>query len=253
MLKLKQNNYYFKMKNKTAIVTGASRGIGRTITEKLLKSDYNVLGVYEKRSDKAEELEKKYPNIKMIKADIEKSKNAKLIVNTATKEFGGINVLINNAGIFLGGFIKKFSLKDWNRIIGVNLTSKFLLCKYALPYLEKSRNGVIINISSRFGLHEYNQPYCIAYGVTNAGINNFTVGLARELEGKVRVNAVIPTVTNTDRFKNSFNKEEQEEIKKTGKLGTPEEAADSVIELINDESKNGEIIVDKRVYIKSEA
>jgi len=241
------------MQSKTAIVTGASRGIGRAVAEKLLNLGYNVLGVYKKRSDKAEELEKKYPNVKMIKADIGKSKNAKLIVNTAVKEFGSIDALINNAGIFLGGFVKDFSLKDWNRIISVNLTSKFLLCKYAIPYLEKSSNGVIINISSRFGLNEYNQPYCIAYGVTNAGINNFTAGLAMELEGKVRVNAVIPTVTNTDRFKNSFSKEEQEEIRKAGKLGTPEEVADLVMELINDKSKNGEIVIDKRVFIKSKA
>jgi len=239
--------------SKAAIVTGASRGIGRAITEKLLKSGYNVLGVYENRSDKAKELESKFPNVKMIQADIGESKNAKFIVDKAIKEFGSIDVLINNAGIFLGGFINDFPLKKWKRIIDVNLTSKYLLSKYSIPYLKKSTNGVIVNISSRFGLDKYNQPYCIAYGVTNAGINNFTAGLARELEGKVRVNAVIPTVTNTDRFKNSFSKDEQEEIRKADKLGTPEEVADLVIKLVRDKGKNGEIVIDKRVFIESEA
>ncbi len=97
-------------------------------------------------------------------------------------------------------------------------------------------------------------PWCIAYGVTNAGINNMTVGLAKELEEQnIRVNAVIPTVTDTDRFQNSFTKEEREEIIKAGKLGKPNKVADMVMNLVKDKTKTGEIVVDKRVYIKSKA
>jgi len=242
-----------KPHKKVAIVTGASRGIGRAITIKLTKLGCNIIGVYEKRDDKSQDLEKKYPNVKMIKADIGKSSNCKKIIDFAVKKFGGIDILINNAGIFLGGDIVDFSLKDWNRILNVNLTSNFLFCKFAIPYLEKSGNGVIVNISSRFGIDEYTLPWCNAYGVTNAGINNLTVGLSKELEPKgIRVNAVIPTVTDTDRFRNAFTKEEQEEIINKGKLGTSDEVAAIVLNLIKDKKKNGEIVIDKRVLIESD-
>ncbi len=243
-----------KHKNKTAIVTGATRGIGKAIAIALADLNYNVVGVYEKSKNKAKQIEKQYPNIKLLKADIGSKEKIRRVINYTADKYGAIDILINNAGINLWGPIKDYSLKDWNRMLDVNLTSKFLFSKYAIPFLEKSDNGVIINISSRAGINKFVFADFIAYCVNNAGINNFTVALAKELKPKgIRVNAVIPTVTDTDRFKKAFTKEEKEEIIKAGKLGTPEEVADLVISLIKDKTKTGEILIDKRVFIKSEA
>lgn len=237
-----------------AIVTGASRGIGQAIAIKLAELDCNVIGVYEKSNNKAKKLEGKHQNIKMIKADIGQKENVQKVIGETVDKFKTIDIVINNSGINLWGPIAEFPLKDWNRMLDVNLTAKYLFSKYAIPYLEKSKDGVIINISSRAGMNEYVFADFVSYCVTNAGINNFTAALAKELKPKcIRVNAVIPTVTDTDRFKKAFTKEEQEEVIKAGKLGTPEEAADLVLSLIKDKDKTGEILIDKRVFIKSDA
>ena len=237
-----------------AIVTGASRGIGRAIAIKLADLGCRIVGVFEKSDDKAKELEKEYSHIKMLKADIGIEEKVREVIDFTIDNYRGIDILVNNAGINLWGPIVEYSLKDWNRMLDVNLTSKFLFSKYAIPYLEKSDDGVIINISSRAGMNEYVFADFVAYCVNNAAINNFTVALAKELKPKsIRVNAVIPTVTNTDRFKKAFTKEEKEEVINTGKLGTTEEVADLVVKLIKDERKTGEILIDKRVFIKSDA
>jgi len=241
-------------KNKIVLVIGATRGIGKAIALKLSNLDYFVIGVYEKSDNLALKIEKNNPNIKFFKADISQESEIKKIINFIRRKYNKLDILINNAGINIGGKIKDYSLSDWNRIFAVNLTSKFLLSKYLISMLSKSSDGQIINISSRGGINEYAFSEFIPYCVTNAGINNFTVALAKELKSnKIRVNAVIPTVTETDRFKSAFTKNEQKEIRKAGKLGTSQEIADLVLSLIRDNTKNGEILIDKRVYIETKA
>lgn len=241
------------MKNKIAIVTGASRGIGAAISIKLASEGFRVVGVYEKNKEKADEVEKTNSNIEMIKADVGNEEEIKKVIDYVIKKYRQIDVVINNAGINIWGPIEKFELKDWNRMLAVNLTAKYLFSKYSIPYLRRTK-GVIINISSRGGLNEYVFSEFVSYCVTNAGINNFTKALAKELKNEgIRVNAVIPTVTDTDRFKNAFTSDEQEEVKKAGKLGTPEEVAEHVYSLIEYETKTGEILIDKRVFIETNA
>ncbi len=238
---------------KVAIVTGASRGIGAAITKILSSEGYSVVGVYENNEIKAVEVANKNKSVEMVKADVSIEAEVKKVVRNAAGKYGRIDVLVNNAGIAIGGNIENFELNDWNRLISVNLTGKFLFAKYTIPFLKKTK-GVIINISSRGGLDEFVFAGFIGYSVTNAGINNLTLGLAKELrEDGVRVNAIIPTVTDTDRFKNSFTDVEQKEVRKAGKLGAPEEVAELVYESIIDKSKTGEIIIDKRVYIQTKA
>jgi 3-oxoacyl-[acyl-carrier protein] reductase len=243
-----------KLDNQVAIVVGASRGIGRATAICLDGLKCKVVGVYEKNDTQASELVKQCKNIVMIKADIGKENDVINVVNTTIDKFGKIDILINNAGICISGAISNYSLENWNRMIAVNLTSKFLFTKYCIPYLSKSKDGVIINVSSRLGLNEYTFADFVCYGVNNAGIINLTSGSAKDLKPNgIRVNTVIPTVTNTDRFKEAFTKEEQADIIKAGKLGTPAEVADMIVSLILDKSKTGEMIIDKRVYLKSDA
>jgi 3-oxoacyl-[acyl-carrier protein] reductase len=240
-------------KNKTAIVTGATRGIGRRITEDLLKKGCNVVGVYEKRDDRAEQLLSEYEKVTMLKRDVAATDIGDFVVEKALEEFGNIDFLINNAGVFIGGYISDLDLEDWERIMDVNVRSKYLLTKAATPHLKDSDNAVVVNISSRFGLNDYVEPWCIPYSVTNSSINIFSVSLAQEFKEQdfdIRVNAVIPTVTNTDRFKDSFSDDSKKRIIKKGKLGEPEDVSEMVLNLIEDKSINGEIIVDERVYIE---
>ena len=235
---------------KTAIVTGATRGIGRAIAVKLSELGYNVLGLYRNSVVIADELSKKYKKIFYHRTDVSKEKEVKNTLELAINKFGQIDVLVNNAGIDLFGEIEKYSSKDFNEMIGVNLKSIFLLSKYSIPYLKKSNNPVIINISSRIGFPEFTEEKFVIYGMVKAGVTSFAVGLSKELKKSgIRVNVVIPTPTKTDLFDEVFTPEEETMLKNKGKLGKPEYAANLVIELIKDRSANGKILVDKRVYL----
>ena len=235
---------------KAAIVTGATRGIGKAISVKLLKLGYHVVGTYLSNKRLALDLEKEHSNLLMIQSDAGNEKGVKKVINAMLKRYGTIDVIVNNAGINLFGKIEKYNSSDWDKIIDSSLKSIFLFSKYSIPHLKKSENPVIINISSRLGFQEYTEPEFVAYGAVKAGVNNFTVGLAKELEkDKIRVNAIIPTPTKTDLFDKLFNKEDEEELKKKGKLGKPEEVADLVARIIQDKKINGEILIDKRVYL----
>jgi len=239
---------------KIAIVTGATRGIGRATAELLTEKGFDVVGVYEKSDEKAKEFERINPHVKMLKANVGEEADVKKVFDFISHEYGRLDVVVNNAGIALMNPIVDVTLEDWNKLISVNLTGKFLFAKYAIPLLKKSTDGVIVNISSRGGLNEFVFSNFVSYCVSNAGINNFTVALAKELKPEsIRVNAVIPTVTDTDRFKNAFTPEEQKEVDDAGKLGTPAEVAQLIWSLIEDKSKNGEILIDKRVFIETNA
>ncbi len=235
---------------KIAIVTGASRGIGKATAIKLMKLNYKVFGVFKENDEMASELEKQFSNLTMIKGDVGKENDVKKIIETVIIESKKIDLVINNTGINLFGEIEKFEAENWNKMIDTNLKSVFLFSKYSIPYLKKSDDGMIINVSSRIGFPEFVESEFVVYGITKAAINYFTVALSKELENTgIRVNAVIPTPTKTDSFDKVFTKEDEEFLKNKGKLGKPEEAADLVIKLIDDKKANGKILTDKRVYL----
>ncbi len=237
-------------KNKTILITGASRGMGRATAKKLYSLGCNVVGVYKSRDDMASSLLKECPNILMIKGDIGQEETATRAVTQAVEKFGGLDALINNAGINILGDVVDYKLADWEEMLRVDLTAKFLFVKYSIPHLKKSADGNIINISSRLGMPEYVDSNSVPYGVVNAGTNILSIGLARELqESGIRVNTVIPTVTDTDRFRDVFTSEEQQRIIKKGKLGTAEEVAETIVGILKDGKKTGEMVIDPRVRL----
>lgn len=238
-----------ELENKTAIVTGASRGIGRAISLKLSALGCKVVGVYKSSDLEAKQLEKKNPNIIMIKGDVGKEKNVKNIVDKTVQTFGSLDIVINNVGIDIPGCIENYSSRDWDRMFTVNLKSVFLFSKYSIPKLKQAADGMIINISSRIGFPEFTEPEFVVYGTVKAGVTSFTAGLAKELKGSVRVNAIIPTPTKTDLFDEIFTAEEEKILKQKGKLGMPEDVANLVVKLLLDKSTTGEILTDKRVYL----
>lgn len=240
----------FSLTGKTAIVTGATRGIGKAIAIKLSDLGCEVVGVYKSNDKLASELEKQYKHIYTIKADVGDEKEVKKVIQITINKFNALNILVNNAGIDIFGEIENYRTKDWDNMINVNLKSVFLFSRESIPCLVKSKDAVIINISSRIGYPEFTEPKFVVYGAVKAGVTNFTVGLSKELTNTgIRVNAVIPIPTKTDLFDEVFTPKEEEILKKKGKLGKPEEVADLVLELIKDKTANGKILVDKRVSL----
>jgi 3-oxoacyl-[acyl-carrier protein] reductase len=229
-----------------AIVSGASRGIGKAVALKLLKEGFAVVGLYKSNDEAASLLAQQGADMQKvdvgIEADIVKA------IGYIKQTYGRIDIVVNNAGIDIFGNIESYSMRDWNTMLATDLTSVFLLSKYSIPLLKKADGPSITNISSRLGIDAFVEPDFIVYGAVKAAVNIFTLGLAKELKDSgIRVNAVIPTPTKTDLFDEVFTPGDEEILKAKGKLGTPEEAAELVLRLINDTSLNGQLLFDERV------
>ncbi len=245
-----------KYRERTVIVTGASKGIGRAIAKSCVGLGANVVAVYKSDDRAACDLKREsVGNLQIIKADISKESEVRRVINETVDAFGSIDVLVNNAGIGNLTSIMDCTLEEWNEILSVNLTSIFLFTKHAAQFLEKSSDGLIINVSSRRGLFENNAYGTAAYAASKAAVIRFTLDASRELACcGIRVNAIIPTVTkNSSLFDRIVTKQEKKQFEREGKVGTLGEAVDLVMELIDDSSANGKILVDRRVAFNSKA
>jgi len=231
-----------------AFVTGASRGIGRATAEKLADLGFSVVGLHLASDAEADRLVRKYSTITMLKGDASRDADVRRVLAHTVRTHGRLDVVVNNVGIDIPGSVAEYAVHDWDKMVGTCLKSVFLVSKHAIPHLGKSPRPVIVNVSSRMGLAKYVAPPLVIYGTVKAAINNFTIGLARELEPLgIRVNAVIPALTKTDLFDRLFTAEQEAELLRSGRLGTPAEAAGLIIRLLNDPSANGIIVADDRV------
>ena len=160
------------LKNKNIIVTGASGGIGNSIVEKLQVNGANILATGTK-VEKLEELKKRFNNIKILKFDISQHEKIEKFINDATDELGGsLDCIINNAGITKDNLTIRMNLEEWSKVIDINLTSTFLMCKYSIKKMLKQKQGKIINITSIVG-HTGN-PGQANYAASKAGIIGFS-------------------------------------------------------------------------------
>ena len=181
------------LKDKVALVTGGAQGIGKGITKHFLGLGMKV--VIADIDDEAgwETLEELncLGELKFIRTDVSSESDVKNAVAKTVEYFGGIYALINNAGIANPGNTPpdELKLESWNRVIGVNLTGSFLMAKFAIPHLKKSK-GSIVNISSTRSIQS--EPNTEAYSATKGGILALTHALAVSLSGKVRVNCISP-------------------------------------------------------------
>ena len=142
------------LKNKNIIVTGASGGIGNSIVKKLNDCGANILASGT-RQEKLEELKSKYKNIKILKFDISQTDKIEEFIENASKELGGnLHCLVNNAGITQDNLAIRMSIDEWKKVIDINLTSTFLLSKYAIKKMLKNKSGKIINITSVLVIQE---------------------------------------------------------------------------------------------------
>lgn len=226
---------------KTVLITGSSRGIGAAIARRLAKS-YKIVINYNKSEDAAlallDELREVNPNVIAVKADVSKEDEVDSLFETINKNFGHVDILINNAGRSYVGLIQDMAFDKWQEIIATNLNSVFLASKKALGPMISQKSGVIINISSIWGSEGASLE--VAYSASKGGINSFTKALAKELApSNIRVNAIAPGVVLTDMMKEDYSKRELDLITEDigmGRLADPKEIANLVEFLISDEA-----------------
>ena len=233
------------LKNKNIIITGASGGIGNSIVEKLHESGANILATGTK-IEKLEELKKKFNNIKIIKFDISQHEKIEEFINNSTEELGGtLDCIINNAGITKDNLTIRMSLEEWTKVIDINLTSTFLMCKYSIKKMLKNKSGKIINITSVVG-HTGNAGQA-NYTASKAGIVAMSKSLAIEYAKKnINVNCISPGFISTTMTDKIDEKHKELIIAKipSNRLGKPEDIANAVIFLSSDKSDyiNGETL-----------
>ena len=233
------------LKNKNIIVTGATGGIGNSIVEKLNDNGANILATGTK-IDKLEELKKKYNNIKIVKFDISEHEKIEEFINNATDELGGsLDCIVNNAGITKDNLTIRMNLEEWTKVIDINLTSTFLMCKYSLKKMLKNKAGKIINITSVVG-HTGNAGQA-NYTASKAGIVAMSKSLSIEYAKKnINVNCISPGFISTAMTDKIDEKHKEAIIAKipSNRLGKPEDIANAVFFLSSDQSDyiNGETL-----------
>ena len=228
---------------KVAIVTGASRGIGREIAKELSEKGIKVIANYNKSEEQAKILRNENPEIDIFKADVSNRKEVKEMVEYAVRKYGKIDILINNAGISQNKLFTDVTDEDWDQIIKNNLYSTFCMTQEVLASMINNKSGSIINISSVWGL--VGASCESIYAISKAGIDAMTKSLAKELgPSNIRVNSIAPGIINTEMNKN-LNKEELEELKQEtplGKIGNASDIAKCVSWLVEDEFTIGQVI-----------
>ena len=193
------------LENKVALITGGSRGIGKSIVEKFVSNGCNVAFTYNKSESDAKLIEsnlfEKDLKIKGYKSNAAKYKEAEILANSVINEFGKIDILVNNAGITKDNLLMRMSEDDFNQVLSVNLNSVFNMTKAVQREFLKNRNGSIINISSIVGIR--GNAGQSNYSASKAGIIGFTKSIALELGSRnIRSNVVAPGFIETEMTKN---------------------------------------------------
>lgn len=232
---------------KIAIVTGASKGIGREIAKTLSKGGMKVVANYNKSEQKAnalrEELKKQGIDIDIFKADVSKREEAKALAQYTLDKYGKIDVLINNAGISECKIFSEETDEDWNRVININLYSAFVMSQEVIPNMIHNKSGCIINISSVWGM--VGASLEVLYSISKAGMDGLTKGLAKELgPSNIRVNSIAPGMIDTDMNLN-LNTDEIDQLRMETpleRIGKPEDIAKCVKWLVEDTFTTGQVI-----------
>ena len=232
------------LKKKNVVITGASGGIGNSIIEKFNEAGANIIASGTK-IEKLEELKNKFKNIKILKFDISQSEKIEEFIENATNELGGLDCIINNAGITQDNLAIRMSLEEWTNVININLTSTFLMSKFAIKKMLKNKKGKIVNIASVVG-HTGNLGQA-NYTASKAGIVAMSKSLAIEYAKKnININCISPgfiKTAMTDKIDDKFKEVIISKIP-SARLGEPNDIANAVLFLISDQSNyiNGETL-----------
>ena len=233
----------------TALITGASRGIGAALAETFARAGYQLTLCCQHSEGKLMELvqrlQEQYHTTVLVRiGDVGDYAFVKTMVDATLEAFGAIDVLINNAGISYIGLLTDMSIEDWNRIVATNLTSVFSTCRCVVPSMVHNKRGRIINISSVWG--NVGASCEVAYSACKGGINSFTRALGKELApSQITVNAIACGVIYTD-MNRCFSEEERAELIAeipAERMGRPEEVAELALSIASGHAYlNGQII-----------
>ena len=229
------------LKDKCAIVTGASRGIGKAIAKKLASLGANIVLNYRSNEEEAEKVKEELLSmgidVLLYKCDISNSKDVEEMIKASKEKFGKIDIMINNAGITKDTLILRMKEEDFDNVIDVNLKGVFNCLKGITPVMVRQKYGKIVNLSSVVGL--VGNAGQVNYAASKAGVIGMTKSLAKEVGSRgVTVNAIAPGFIDTD-MTDILGEKYKEEIKKSiplKRLGNPEDVANMVAFLVSDEA-----------------
>jgi len=235
--------------DKVAMITGATRGIGKQIALTLANEGYNIVLNYRTENDELKQLKNEIESKKVkcltVQGDVTNFEDCKQMIESTIKEFGKIDVLVNNAGITKDMLLARMKEEDFKQVIDVNLVGTFNMTKNVISYMMKARNGRIINISSVVGIA--GNAGQTNYSASKAGIIGFTKSLAKEVASRnVLVNAVAPGFIETN-MTDVLKQEVKDEIAKNiplKRMGTPQDVANVVKFLASEDSSyiTGQVI-----------
>jgi 3-oxoacyl-[acyl-carrier protein] reductase len=238
------------MTRKIALITGGSSGIGKAIAIELAKNGIEVIINFSKSKDKAEEVQKEITLLggksHIFQSDITIQEDVSKLFDFINLNFPALDILINNAGVYIPDFVETHNIDNWDKVFNLNLRSKFLCTQYSVPLLKKSLSPKIINIATRVATKpiEESSAYCCAA----AGIIMLTQVSALELSKyNIRVNTVSPGLTKTPMTEQTDTEEDFTEYatkNPSNRIGLPEDIANTVSFLVSDKADfiNGENI-----------
>lgn len=221
---------------KTAVITGGSRGVGRATVELFAKAGWRVLFSF-LRSEKEAKALANATGALAVKADVGDRRQAEALVLRAEAEFGRVDALVNNAGIAQQKLFTDLTDGDWDRMLAVNLTGVFACCRAALPGMIRRKSGAIVNVSSMWG--QVGASCEVHYSAAKAGVIGLTKALAKEVgPSGVRVNCVAPGVVATDmnRALSEDDLRSLEDETPLGRIGAPGEVARAILFLCSDDA-----------------
>ena len=233
------------LKDKVAVITGASRGIGAAIAYRLAGLGANIAVIYAGNAAAAEAVCRKcedefHVTAKSYACDVSDFQMAKETVAKIKADFGAVHILVNNAGVTRDGLAAMMKEEDFDRVLDVNLKGAFNMVRHCLPLFIRAREGCIVNISSVSGLMG-NAGQC-NYSASKAGLIGLTKSIAKEYAAKgIRCNAVAPGFIHTD-MTESHGENPLLAMIPLGKMGEPEDVADAVVYLIGAKYVTGEVL-----------
>lgn len=238
------------MDTKTALITGASRGLGRSIALTLARCGYTIIVNYLSSQDKAEEVARAAGGGSFaIRADVGDAGDVSALAAEIDSRFGRLDLLVNNAGITGDSLLLRQTEEEWDRVIRTNLTGSFLVIRTLAPLLIKAEGGHIINLASHSGAR--GKAGQAAYSASKAGITGLTLSAAAELaEHGIRVNAVMPGYLATDMGDLAERARDEARSKSLLKdLASDQEAADCIAYLVTTSHITGQVFsLDSRIF-----